>query len=245
MELQDDDYHDTAIRVLQSALVHRPDDAVLLNRLAEIHEMTGREALAMQYYERVANHAVRSDLGKAADKRLSLSVPVMTDNERGSTWLAWREVFGICLLFFLLAFQDAGLNLATMNAGRWMGVLLSLVGGYLLITATSSPQQVPLARMLGGRLPEDNPKTPQRKTNPFASFMASIGIELDGESQFIGPIEEPSRLPIIPEWIRWVFGISGAIMLLFAFYLVLPQAIGLVGLPEMNMDSQFYEAVFR
>lgn len=240
----DDEYHDNAVRILQRALVHRPDEALLLNRIAEIHEMTGREALALQYYERVANQAVRSKIGKEADRRLSQSVPVMTDNERGSTWLAWREVAGICLLFFLLAFEDAGLNLAAMGGGHWMGVLLSLVGGYLLITATSSPQQVPLARMLGGRLPADNPKTPQRKTNPFASMLSGFGLAIDEDSFHVGPIQEPTRLPIIPDWIRIVFGLSGGVMLLFAFYLVLPQAIGLLGLPEVNLDPEFYEVIY-
>lgn len=240
----DDEYHDTAIRILQQGLSQRPDESLYLNRIAEIYEMTGRETLALQYYERVANQAVRSKIGKAADQRLSQSVPVMTDNERGSTWLAWREVFGVCLLFFLLAFEDSGLNLGAMGGGRWMGVLLSLVGGYLLITATSSPQQAPLARMLGGRLPEDNPKTPQRKLNPFASMLAGMGIELDEESNYIGPIHEPTRLPIIPDWIRVVFGLSGVVMLLFAFYLVLPQAIGLLGLPELNLDPEFYEVIY-
>lgn len=243
-EYADDELYDEAVRILRAALVNRPDDEKLLHRMAEIHEVTGREALAMQYYERVANTAVRSKMGRDADKRLAQSVPVLTDNERGSTWLAWREVFGLTLLFFLFAFQDAGLNFATMGAGRWMGVLLSMVGGYLVITATSSPQQVPLAKILGGRLPTNNPKVPERKVSPFASFLESMGIEVDEESHYVGPIQEPSRLPVIPDWIRIVFGLSGAMMLVFAFYLVLPQAIGLLNLPEIYLDPEFYEVIF-
>lgn len=241
----EEEEYDNAVRILQLGLVTYPDDPQLLNRIAQTHDMSGRKALAMQYYEQVANQATRSKLGKEADKRLSQGVPMMTDNERGSVALAWREVLGVFILFFLMAFQDAGLNFATMGAARWMGILLSLVGGYLLITATSSPQQQPLARLLGGYLPKDNPKTPQRKLNPFASFLTSMGIKLDEESYYVGPIHEPSRLPIIPPVIRVIFGISGTLMLIFAFYLVLPQALSLIGLSELHLDPEFYEAVFR
>jgi len=235
---------DNAIRILQNGLKTKPNDTLLLNRIAELHELTGRSNLALQYYERVANQDVRSKIGKEADKRLSQGVPIMTDRERGSVWLAWREVWGVFLLFFLLAFQDSGLNFIEMGAGRWMGVLLSLVGGYLFISATSSPQQAPLAKILGGRLPEDNPKSPQRKLNPFATMLTQMGIEINEEDFYAGPIHEPTRLPIIPSWIRLVFGFSGCLMLIFAFYLVLPTAIGLLGLPEIYLDPEFYSAMF-
>jgi tetratricopeptide (TPR) repeat protein len=234
---------DNGIRILQSGLISRPDDPTLLNRIAEIHEMTGKENLALQYYEKVANQNVRSKLAKDADKRLSQAVPVMTDRERSSTWLAWREVWGVFLLFFLFAFQDSGLSFLKMGANRWMGVLLSLVGGYLVITATSSPQQTPLAKILGGRLPKDNPKSPIRKLNPFASIWTLIGIEIDEESYYVGPIHEPSKLPIIPSWIRIVFGVSGCVMLIFAFYLVLPTALGLLARPELHLDTEFYKVM--
>ena len=235
---------DNAIRILQSGLKTKPNDALLLNRIAELHEATGRSNLAIQYYERVANQDVRSKIGKEADKRLSQGVPIMTDRERGSVWLAWREVWGVFLLFFLLAFQDSGLNFLEMGASRWMGVLLSLVGGYLLITATSSPQQAPLAKILGGRLPPDSPKSPERKLNPFATLLTQMGIEIDEENFHVGPIHEPTHLPIIPSWIRVVFGFSGCLMLIFAFYLVLPTALGLLGLPELYLDPEFYSAMF-
>lgn len=234
---------DNAIRILQGGLASRPDDPTLLNRIAEIHEMTGKENLALQYYEKVANQNVRSKLAKDADKRLSQAVPIMTDHERSSIWLAWREVWGVFLLFFLLAFQDSGLNFVNMGANRWMGVLLSLIGGYLVITATSSPQQTPLAKILGGRLPEDNPKSPIRKLNPFASIWTLIGIEINEESYYVGPIHEPSKLPIIPSSIRLVFGVSGCLMLIFAFYLVLPTALELLGRPELYLDNEFFEVM--
>jgi tetratricopeptide (TPR) repeat protein len=237
------DLFDEAIRILRNGLESHPNDSLILNRLAEIHEETGRENLALQYYEQVANQDVRSKLSKKADKRLSESVPVMTDRERGSVWLAWREVWGVFLLFFLFAFQDSGLNFLEMGAGRWMGVLLSLVGTYLLITATSSPQQAPLAKILGGHLPVDSPKSPQRKLNSFASLFTEMGIEVDNESFYTGPIHEPTHLPIIPQWIRLVFGFSGCLMLVFAFYLVLPTALGLLGLPELHLDTEFYSVM--
>ena len=96
-----DEFHDNAVRILKKGLSFHPNDTSLLNRIAEIHELSGRETLALQYYEQVANQAVRSKIGKQADKRLAQSVPIMTDRERGSVGLAWREVFGVVLLFFL------------------------------------------------------------------------------------------------------------------------------------------------
>jgi len=234
-------HYDNAIRILQNGLKVHDDNPELLNLMAQIHEATGRDALALQYYERVANTAVRSKLGKEADKRLSQAIPVLSDNERGSAWLAGREVLGVFTLYFLLAFMDAGLNVANLGPTRWMGLILSLVGSYLLVTATSSPQQKPLASILGGRLPANNPKTPQRRMNIFAEFVASLGIPLESESLYAGPIHEPTRLPIIPEWIRWVFGIAGGLMLFFAFYLVMTTSIGLLGLPEIYLDPMFYE----
>jgi len=238
-----DRHYDNAVRILQNGLKVHIDEPELLHKMAQVHEATGRDTLALQYYERVANSAVRSKIGKEADKRLSQAVPIMSDQERGSAAFAWREVFGIFILFFLFAFQDAGLNVLDMGANRWMGVILSLVGSYLLVTATSSPQQQPLARILGGRLPENNPKTPERRMNPFAELLASLGMQIDPENFHVGPIHEPSRLPVIPEWIRWVFGITGALMLVFAFYLVLTTAIGLLGLQELYLDPIYYEAM--
>ncbi len=234
---------DHAVHVLQSGLTVHIDHPELLNTMAQVHEATGRENLALQYYERVANTAVRSKVGKEADKRLAAAVPMLTDSERGSGWMAWREVFGVFTLFFLLAFQDAGLNLANLGPNRLMGILLSLVGSYLFITATSSPQQKPIAKILGGRLPMNNPKSPQRRMNSFVELIASLGVDVKEENFYVGPIHEPTRLPVIPEWMRWVFGITGGLMLFFAFYLVMTTAMGLLGLPELYLDPQFYEAM--
>ena len=232
---------DTAIHILQTGLTNHHNDPLLLNRLAEIHEIAGRENLALQYYEQVANLDVRSKLGKDADKRLSQAVPILTDRERGSIMLAGREALGVLLLFFLLAFQDSGLDLGAMGATRWMGVLLSAMGSYLLLPATSSPQQAPIAKILGGHLPKERP---QRQLNPLASLLAGLGLEFDEESFYVGPIHEPSQLPIIPAWIRLVFALAGGLMLILAFYLVLPTALGLLGLPELYLDPEFYSVIF-
>ena len=75
-------HYENAIRILQNALKIHPDEPELLTMMAKVHEATGRETLALQYYERVANSGMRSQLGKEADKRLSMSVPIMTDETR-------------------------------------------------------------------------------------------------------------------------------------------------------------------
>jgi hypothetical protein len=168
---------------------------------------------------------------------------VITDIERGSMRLAWREVFGLFMLFFLLAWEDAGANTALMGSRRWMGVLLSLVGGYLLVTATSSPQQQPLARMLGGIVP-DSPKTPQRRINWIGSLLRGSGIDIDEEKFHSGPIDQATNLPIIPLWLRFVMGIAGLAMLLLAFALVFTRALGLISGSDLNLDPEFYEIFF-
>lgn len=239
-----EDLFDNAIRVLKSGLQAHPKDQALLHSLAEVHEKLGREDLAMQYYEEVANQSARSKLGKEADKRLSQSVPVLTDRERGSKWLAWREVIGIFLLFFILAWEDAGLNVATMSIRHWMGVLLSIVGGYLVVTATSSPQQFPVATLFGGRVPFNPSKTAIRKVNPLAMLIRGAGIDIDEANFHYGPMQEPTELPIMPSWIRMVFGISGIIMLVLAVGLIFTNALGLVRLPEPYLDPEFYSIFF-
>jgi len=71
--------------------------------------------------------------------------------------LAVREAAGFGVLALLMAWQDAGLNLLAIGPARLFGVIMSVLGGYLLITATSSAQQQPLATMLGGVVPPAPP----------------------------------------------------------------------------------------
>jgi hypothetical protein len=153
--------------------------------------------------------------GREADKKLLNFVPVLTDRERGSVLLAWREAAGFGLIFLLLGWQDSGLDLLQMDMNHWLGVILGLVGGYLVITATSSPQQRGLAAVLGGSPPDKKKKNEDDDPNAIK----------------IGALEEPSELPIIPPVFRLVFGMGGAILLIVAFTMTFDRAINLIANP--------------
>jgi hypothetical protein len=167
----------------------------------------------MVYYDRAVRLGSRSKKGKEADKKLAAFVPVLTDRERGRVWLAVRETVGVMLLFLLMAWQDAGLSLLDLGPRRWAGVVLSLVGGYLLITATSSPQQEPVASWLGGSVPAE-----PTGENPLQAVPAAPG----------RAAQEPTHLPIVPESVRYLLGTAGAVLLVTAFILVFYHALGLV-----------------
>ena len=118
-----------------------------------------------------------------------------------------------------MAFQDAGLNLLQLGTGRIGGILMSIVGGYLLVTATSSPQQKPLASWLGGSVPAAKPPKPKaEKEDVVAAVM--------GE-----PEEEATTLPIVPVGIRVLLGVVGVLLLVGAFVLVFSTALALLRNP--------------
>ena len=157
-----------AATMLDHALDNRPDSQELLLRMAEIQEkVLNRPEEAAFFYERAARAKSSGKAGKRADRALLNYTPVITDRERGSVWLAVREAVGFGAAYLFLGWQDAGLNLLHMGAARWFGVLLSMVGGYLLVTALSSPQQKPLAAWFGGRVPDNPPPTPKPKPVEF------------------------------------------------------------------------------
>ena len=145
-----------AADLLDRVLALHPNNARLLMKMGDIQDKAlGDHAEAMLYYESAAHtkgSGANSTASKAAAKIAAKSIrdfpPVMTDRERGSLPLALREAFGFGAAFLLLGWQDAGLNLARMGAQRWIGVGLSVFGGYLLVTALSAPQQKPLAALL-------------------------------------------------------------------------------------------------
>ncbi|NLX11051.1 MAG: hypothetical protein GXY36_15495 [Chloroflexi bacterium] len=188
-----------ALDFLEQAISHCPDSQPLLVRMGELLQEIGRGPEAKPYYERAAALGARTRAGKAADQKLMGFVPVLTDRERGSVGLAVREVAGVGLFFLLAGLQDAELSLLAMGPRRWMGVLVSLIGGYLLVTATSSPQQRRIASWLGGRLIE--PDAPANDSGSQA-------------------LEEPSRLPSIPPTERAVLGTVGLALLALALILV-------------------------
>jgi hypothetical protein len=211
-----DNRHDKAEQLLNEGIQAHPGSQKLLTKMGDLKEERGRHREAMLYYERAAQLGVKTKEGKEADQRLRDFVPVLTDQERGSMALAWREAAGFGLFYLLLGWQDAGLNLVNMGMQRWAGVFLSLVGGYLVITATSSPQQQPLAGWLGGRVPDVKEKRDFSWT----------GEEVKG-----GVLHDATQLPILPLAARLIFGVIGGAILLLALWMVFNTALHLLANP--------------
>lgn len=208
-----------AMQVLHNGVESHPQSQKLLLRLADLTKEQGRTQEAFELYERAARLGARTKEGKAADQKLLQFAPSLTDKERGSTLLALREALGIGVVFLLMAWQDAGLNLLRLGVNRWVGVLIGIVGGYLAITATSSPAQQPLARWLGGVVPEP----PDRPANDF-------------EAATLLP-EHITQLPAITLPLRLFLGAAGLALLGLAFWLVFSTAIGLLNNPN---PPEFY-----
>lgn len=205
------DEHHQAETILLNGIQSHPQSQKLLVRMGDLLTDWGRKHEAQTHYERAARLGTRTKEGKAADQKLLATAPLLTDKERGSMTLAWREAAGVGVAYLLLGWQDAGLNMAFMGISRWLGVLLSVAGAYLTITATSSPQQQPLGRLFNGEPPEK----PKRKHE-------------DAPSETAGPIPAASELPIIPAHIRLILGSVGVAIMLVAFWLVFSQAITLL-----------------
>ncbi len=207
-----------AFAFLDHALGAHPDSQALLLRLGDLYREFGQQQEAVTYYERVVQLGARTPEGKTADKRLGAFVPVLTDRERGSVLLALRETAGITLFYLVLGWQDAGIDLLALGPRRWFGVLLSAIGGYLVVTATSSPQQRGIAAWLGGRVPPPQPD-------------ADAPVDLLQQQQVISApgraLEEPTRLARIPADARYILGGLGILLLLLAFYMVAYHAVAL------------------
>jgi tetratricopeptide (TPR) repeat protein len=210
---------------LERAVELHPESQALLVRLGDLYRELEHPADAMACYNRAVQLGTRSKHGKEADRRLQEFVPVLTDRERGSMLLAVREVIGLSVLYLLIAWQDAGLYLNRMNTLHWLGVGLSFLGGYLLVTAVSSPQQHPLAWLLGGKVP--GPDTASSESSEDGKKAKTLG-EADPEAVYGAAIEDPTQLPIIPLRVRYVLGVMGVVLLGVAAYLVLSESFNLV-----------------
>ncbi len=194
------------------ALATNPNRPELLLRMGQLLEDLNQPDEANAYYEQAARLGTRSRASREADKKLARAMPVLTDRERGSVWLAVRESIGIVIFWLMLAWQDAGLNLLELGFRRWLGMVMSLIGGYLLVTATSSPQQNPVATLLGGQVPPD-------------------GFKAKREASYSKPgqaIQDPTELPIIPDDARYLLGFAGFVVLALSFALVFHRSISLV-----------------
>lgn len=234
--LLNDIQHARAIELLEKVLETRPEHDLYM-KLGNIYEDQGRKALAMSQYEKAARLASGAKR-RGVDQSLATFTPVITDAERGSIPLALREAAGVTAAFLFLAWQDGGLNLLRLTPGHWLGIGLSFVGGYLLITATSSPQQVGLAAALGGQVP-DAPEG--------GSFTAQVEIKPWEEHVQLppGPMQDPTRLPILPSWARALFAIVGLAILAGAFYLVFNRSIALLRnpvTPDLPSISDFIDS---
>jgi tetratricopeptide (TPR) repeat protein len=201
---------DEALTFLKQALETHPDSQVLLIKTGDLLKELERPQEAMTYYDRAVRAGARTKEGKEADKRLLTYVPVLTDRERGSVWLAAREAAGIAVFYFAMAWQDAGLYLLQMGPQRWLGVGLGLIGGYMLVTATSSPQQDPVASWLGGAVPTTVPDVNTPHATPGRA------------------LEEPTHLPIISDDMRYLFGTVGIVLLIMALLLVFHHTLDLM-----------------
>ncbi|MEB2289016.1 MAG: hypothetical protein OZ934_12980 [Anaerolineae bacterium] len=197
----------TAYDFLERALAAHPNMPTALVKLGDLQQDSGDRVEASRLYERAARAGARGKTRKEVEKKLRGYVPVLTDRERGSVWLAVREAVGIAGLYVLLGWQDARLDLLALGPRRWIGVLISLLGGYLLVTATSSPQQRPLAGWLGGVVPP--PPPPRGPADGPA-------VPVPGRA-----LEEPTALPMLSPGVRYGLGVAGMVLLGIALALVL------------------------
>jgi tetratricopeptide (TPR) repeat protein len=208
-----------ALAVLTSAADSHPKSQKILIRLADLTNDMGENQQALALYEKAASLGAHTKEGKDADQKLLAFAPSLTDKERGSTRLAIREAFGFGVVTLLMAWQDAGLDLLRLGINRWLGVLISVIGGYLIITATSSHQQQPLATWFGGVVPEP----PEKPKNDF-------------EAATLMP-EHITQLPSLTLPVRLLFGVLGLGLFALSLWLVFHTAFGLVTNPN---PTEFY-----
>jgi tetratricopeptide (TPR) repeat protein len=165
-----------AFDFVHTAAKTHPEDQTLLWKLGELYELAKKDEEAFQVYKQIVAINPRSEIGKLADAKVLETAPGVTDRERGSVLLAMREALGITLLFLLLAWQDAGLNLLELEPLHIAGIGFSLLGGYLLVTGTSSPSQRGVALLFGGKKDEDS-ESNLRTIDKFTQYaLSAIGI---------------------------------------------------------------------
>lgn len=201
-----------ALHILESAVGTHPKSQKIWLRMGNLLEDMHKHDEAIPYFRQVLKLGAGTPEGKQASEKVDVYAPTLSDHERGSMLLAVREAFGLGLFIFLLAWLDSGLNFAQMGAARLGGVVLGFLGSYLLITATSSPQQQPLAKILGGQIPE-----------PEEAEKDEFGHKI---------IKEVSKLPVISPGIRAFLGLVGLLIVGFSVYLVFSRTIQLLGNPN-------------
>lgn len=205
-QLIDDGHYKRGVAVLEGAIKRRPESQELLIAMGDLMRATGDIAQGLVYFNRAAQLGVN----KEVEERLAAYPPILTDRERGSVGLAMREVVGIGFFYALLAWQDVGLDLFNLDLKHGLGIGLSVVAGYFLVTSTSSPQQKPLAEKLGGEVP-------QYKTD---SPIVQRG--------YGSVLEEVSKIPMLPVSVQVIMAVAGIVLLLVAFVLVFGTSLQLL-----------------
>ncbi len=195
------------LAALHAAERRDPADQTVLMRLADAYRDLQHADRAVYYLRRVTDQGARTALGQAAEDALLDVAPHIPRYIQTSTLYALREVAGVVLIYFFLAVLDAGVTLTGIGLRGWGGLVLSAIGGYLAVTATSSP-----AQSLFGEL---------RKAR------AAPPIRLDSrlrEDYLPDPVED-APFPILSKTWRIALGAAGAVILAVAAGLVLANSL--------------------
>jgi tetratricopeptide (TPR) repeat protein len=199
-------YAKESLEMLHAAENLDPQDQAVLMQLAETYREMRHPARALHYLQRVTDQSTRTEIGQAAEEVLLEVKPHIPRYIQVSMRFALREVLGIFILFVLLALLDGGMRLDGLGAPGLIGVGLSVIGGYLLVTATSSPAQRIFARWLG-----DPGVQLRQPDNPRDSYLPAIAAD-----------DAPPQLSFE---VRTVLGTLGAVLLVIAAILVLHNSL--------------------
>ncbi len=194
----------TALELLHEAEQRDPRHQPTLMRLAEAYRDLQHPDRARQYLQRVVDLGARTPLGRRAEGILLEVSPHIPRDVQTNLIYALREVAGIFLLYVCLAILDAGLTLTGIGLAGWAGMLLSLAGGYLLVSATSSPCQRVFQRFL---VASDEAPAPAQ-----------------GEA-YLPAMTSEQPLPMLPLEVRAVLGTIGGVLLAVAIVLVLQNSL--------------------
>ena len=192
-----------------------PRNQAVLMRLAEAYRDLERRDRARQYLQRVVDQGARTELGRKAEAILLDYGPHIPRYIQAHMLYALREVLGIFLLFGVMAILDAGMNVRAIDPAGWVGLALSLVGAYLLVSATSSPAQRIFQRFL----------PPVAAPAESAPGVAEARSAAQGRDGFLPEMVAEPPLPVLPFEARAVLGTIGAVLLAVAGVLVLRHSL--------------------
>ena len=187
-----------ALETLHAAEQMAPHEQAVLMRLAQAYEELGS-------LKRVVDRGARTAIGQAAEELLLERAPHIPRHIQMHMLYALREVLGIFLLFLLIAILDAGVSLTGISLAGWAGLLLSLVGGYLVVSAASSPSQQVFQRFLRPSA------APEKRSAP--------------DDPYLPETLEDEPVPSLPMEVRLTLGTVGGVLLIVAAVLVLRNSL--------------------